>query len=40
MYVEHILFLTELWHFLDVNAVAEHGAVLAALLFKKYWENL
>ena len=28
-----ILFLTELWHLLDVSAVAGHGAVLAALLF-------
>ena len=30
--MEHILFLTELWHLLDVNAVAGHSAVLAALL--------
>ena len=28
-----ILFLTELWHLFDVNAVAGHGAVLAAFLF-------
>ena len=27
-----ISFLTELWHLLDVSAVAGHGAVLAALL--------
>ena len=26
-----ILFLTELWHLLDVSAVAGHGAVLAVL---------
>ena len=29
LHVEHILFLTELWHLLDVNAVAGHGAVLS-----------
>ena len=36
-YVDHILILTELWHLLDVGAVAGHGAVLAAfLLLKKH----
>ena len=32
MYLPLISFLTELWHLLDVSAVAGHGAVLAALL--------
>ena len=32
MYLPLISFLTELWHLLDVSAVTEHGAVLAALL--------
>ena len=31
--LEHIFFLIELWHLFDVNVVAGHGAVLAALLF-------
>ena len=30
--IEHILIFTELWHLLDVNSVAGHGAVLAVLL--------
>ena len=34
MYILLISFLTELWHLLDVSAVAGHGAVLAALLLK------
>ena len=33
MHLPLISFLTELWHLLDVRAVAGHGAVLAALLF-------
>ena len=33
MHLPLISFLTELWHLLDVSAVAGHGAVLAALLF-------
>ena len=32
-----ILFFTELWHLLDVSAVAEHGAVLAAFLLKIFF---
>ena len=37
--MEHILFLTELWHLLDVSAVAGHGVVLAALLFAILYEG-
>ena len=33
MHLPLISFLTELWHLLDVSAVAGHGAVLAVLLF-------
>ena len=32
MHLPLISFLTELWHLLDVSAVAGHGEVLAALL--------
>ena len=32
MHLPLILFLTELWHLLDVSAVEGHGAVLAVLL--------
>ena len=32
MHLPLISFLTELWHLLDVRAMAAHGAVLAALL--------
>ena len=31
----HRPFLTEVWHLLDVSAVAGHGTVLAALLIDK-----
>ena len=34
MHFPLISILTELWHLLDVSAVAGHGAVLVALLFK------
>ena len=34
MHLPLISVLTELWHLLDVSAVAGHGAVLAALLFR------
>ena len=37
--LEHILFLTELWHLFDVNAMAGHGSVLAALLFLSYFSR-
>ena len=33
MHLPLISFLTELWHLLDVSAVAEHGVVLEAILF-------
>ena len=33
MHLPLISFLTELWHLLDVSAVAGHGAVLEGLLF-------
>ena len=33
MHIPLISFLTELWHLLDVSAVAGYGAVLAVLLF-------
>ena len=33
MHLPLISFLTELWHLLDVSAVAGHGAVLTELLF-------
>ena len=36
MHLPLISFLTELWHLLDVSAVAGHGAVLAKLLFVFY----
>ena len=32
-----MLFLTELWHLLDVSAVAGHGAVLAARFFFRFF---
>ena len=34
MHLPLILFLTELWHLLDVSAVAGHGVVLAVLLLR------
>ena len=39
MLLPMISFLTEVWHFLDVNAVAGHGAVLSALLLKAECSN-
>ena len=36
LHLEQMLFLTELWHLLDVSAVAGHGTVFAALLFVPY----
>ena len=35
MHLPLISFLTEIWHLLDVSAVAEHGAVLTVLLIQE-----